>query len=462
MIEAIMFFALGFLGATLIALVTLSAVWHRAVRLTTRRIEGAIPLSMVEIQADKDQLRAEFAMSTRRLENSVEQLKFKTSEQLAEIGRKSEAVRLLKNEVEAKTARVTALEAQERTLRDRLNSTEEELSSKSRMLHDAEAALAAKERELADAGRTIGSVTTESASRQVEIVALQTQRDTLRSRVEMLEREIAATEQRMAQERDAAARAKESLELEQGNAEDLKSRLREMETLFSNARRETEALAATIDQMKQEQQHSAELANKREEELQARLAERERELSALLAKREGELLATAQRRESELQTELTSAAQKLSAVTGERERSRSEAQALRDELRQKAEAFQASLEILKSEKAQLEGALAQVREERDRTGAEAASLRAQAEKSWAEERMESALLRERINDVAAEVARLAMNLEGSGSQIEQLLATESPANGHKKGRRKGSPPAAAGDGRVSLAQRIRNLQSRAR
>ena len=87
MIEAVMFFALGFLGASLLALALLSAVWHRAVRRTTKRIEGATPVSMVEIQADKDQLRAEFAMSTRRLENSVEQLKLKTTEQFAEIGR---------------------------------------------------------------------------------------------------------------------------------------------------------------------------------------------------------------------------------------------------------------------------------------------------------------------------------------------------------------------------------------
>ena len=40
----------------------------RAVRLTMKRLEAATPLSMAEIQADKDQLRAEFAMSTRRLE----------------------------------------------------------------------------------------------------------------------------------------------------------------------------------------------------------------------------------------------------------------------------------------------------------------------------------------------------------------------------------------------------------
>jgi chromosome segregation ATPase len=457
MIEAIMFFALGFLGATLIALITLSAVWHRAVRLTTKRIEGAIPVSMVEIQADKDQLRAEFAMSTRRLENSVEQLKFKTSEQLAEIGRKSEAVRLLKNEVEAKTARATALEAQERTLRGKLNSTEEELSAQSRMLHDAEAALSAKEKEIAGAQRVIGSVTNESDSRQVEIVALQTQRDTLKSRIEMLEREISTTEQRMATERDAAERAKESLNLEHSTAEDLKARLREMETLFSNARHETEALVATIEEMKRESQHAAALANRREEELQTRLSSRERELGAHLAKREGELLAAAQQRESELQKQLSATGAKLSAATEDAARNRAEAQTLAEEAHAKTEAFQATIEILKSEKAQLEGALAQLREDRDRMAAEAASLRAQAEKSWAEERMESALLRERINDVAAEVARLAINLEGANSPIEQLLAADPQTNGHQNG----TPPSSE-EARVSLAQRIRNLQSRAR
>jgi chromosome segregation ATPase len=446
MIEAIMFFALGFLGATLIALITLSAVWHRAVRLTTKRIEGAIPVSMTEIQADKDQLRAEFAMSTRRLENSVDQLKLKTSEQLAEIGRKGEAVRLLKNEVESKTARVTALEAQERTLRDKLNSTEEELSAKARMLHEAEAALSAKDKELADAGRNISAVTSESDSRRVEIVALQTQRDTLKSRIEMLEREISATEERMALERDAAGQAKDALTHEQTNVDDLKNRLREMETLFSNSRAETEALAATIEEMKTESQNAATLANKREAELQERLANRERELAAYLSKREGELLSEARAREEKLIDQLNASNDKLAHNT-----------AARDEAEETTQAFQATIEILKSEKAQLEGMLSQLREEREQLRTEATSLRAQAEKSWAEERMESALLRERINDVAAEVARLAINLEGANSPIEQLLAADTQTNGHQNG-----APHAQGEARVSLAQRIRNLQGRAR
>ncbi len=74
MIEAIMYFAIGFFFAVVIGLGLLPLVHNRAVRLTGQRLEAATPLSMAEIQADKDQLRAEFAKSTRRLEMSVEQL----------------------------------------------------------------------------------------------------------------------------------------------------------------------------------------------------------------------------------------------------------------------------------------------------------------------------------------------------------------------------------------------------
>ncbi len=68
MIQSILFFALGFLCAGFLALMVAPAVWRRAVRLTRRRIEASVPLSLGEIQADKDRIRAEFAMSIRRLE----------------------------------------------------------------------------------------------------------------------------------------------------------------------------------------------------------------------------------------------------------------------------------------------------------------------------------------------------------------------------------------------------------
>ena len=112
MIEPIMFVGIGFLVAGLLVIGFIPLVHARAVRLTMRRLEALTPLSMAEIQADKDQLRAEFAMSTRRLEMSVDQMKAKTTNQLAEIGHKSEAIGRLKLELGEKTASLFALGGQ--------------------------------------------------------------------------------------------------------------------------------------------------------------------------------------------------------------------------------------------------------------------------------------------------------------------------------------------------------------
>src|SRR6267378_8528061 len=122
MIEPVMFVGIGFLVAGLLVIGAIPLVHARAVRLTMKRLEAMTPMSMAEIQADKDQLRAEFAMSTRRLEMSVEQMKAKTTRQLAEIGKKSDAIGRLKLELGEKTAALFALEAKEKQLNDDLHS----------------------------------------------------------------------------------------------------------------------------------------------------------------------------------------------------------------------------------------------------------------------------------------------------------------------------------------------------
>src|SRR5215813_7418454 len=130
MVEPIMYFGIGFLIASLFGLVILPLVHARAARLTMRRLEAAAPLSMAEIQADKDQLRAEFAMSTRRLEMSVDQLKTKSTSQLAELGKKGDTINRLKIELGEKTATIFALEARDKNLRDQLRANEEEFAVK--------------------------------------------------------------------------------------------------------------------------------------------------------------------------------------------------------------------------------------------------------------------------------------------------------------------------------------------
>src|SRR5574337_125611 len=141
MIEPVMYFGIGFLVAALIGLVVVPLVHNRAVRLTVRRLEAATPLSMAEIQADKDQLRAEFAMSTRRLEMSVEQLKARSTNQLAELGKKGDAINRLKVELGEKTAAIFALEARDKALREQLRATEEEVAAKTGIVHETQRTL---------------------------------------------------------------------------------------------------------------------------------------------------------------------------------------------------------------------------------------------------------------------------------------------------------------------------------
>src|SRR5579885_3306501 len=170
MIEPIMYFGIGFLVAALIGLVVIPLVHGRAVRLTMRRLEAATPASMAEIQADKDQLRAEFAMSTRRLEMSVEQLKNKTTSQLAELGKKTDAINRLKVELGEKTATIFALEAREKAFKDQLRATEEEYAIKTASLREAERALTDKEAELAKLTQEIHERAMMTDSQRVEIV----------------------------------------------------------------------------------------------------------------------------------------------------------------------------------------------------------------------------------------------------------------------------------------------------
>jgi hypothetical protein len=94
MIEPIMYMGIGLLLGCLLAVAIVPLVHNRAVRLTARRLES-LPQSLAEIQADKDLLRAEFAMSMRRFEITVEQLKNKLTNQLVELGKKSDIINRL-------------------------------------------------------------------------------------------------------------------------------------------------------------------------------------------------------------------------------------------------------------------------------------------------------------------------------------------------------------------------------
>jgi chromosome segregation ATPase len=419
MIEPIMYLAIGFLVSMLFGLMIVPLVHNRAVRLTTRRLEAATPLSMAEIQADKDQLRAEFAMSARRLEMNVDQLKNKTTSQLAELGKKSDAINRMKIELGEKNATIFSLEAREKAVKEQLRATEEEFAAKTEMLRNAEHALTDKQGELAKINHELSDRSMMADSRQVELIAVRTQIDELKNRVGDAEKEFAATQTRLAQERTESENATRELTEARGRVENLSQRVTDLDRQL-------------IIQVKE-----AEMLGNRVNDLEGRLAT------------QGKLLSEREYENNQLRQ--TSEAADRAAK----------------ELRIEIAALSSSgnspvIEKLRTEKAAVEEQLRVARDERAKLQRDINAIQQQAESSWATERMENALLRERINDIAAEVAKLAIQLEGPNSAIEAMLAAEpaapktppKPANG-------ATAPAVVPEGGGTLAERIRALQSHA-
>jgi len=156
MIEWIMNFGIGFLAATLLGLLFLPVVHNRAVRLTMKRLEASTPTSLAEIHADKDQLRAEFAVSTRRLEMKIEKLKAQMTAQLADLGKKTDTINQLKKDLAEKSEMNVALEGRTKPLRDQLRTAEQELQRKSNARVEAGRRLAENQAELAKLWRELG------------------------------------------------------------------------------------------------------------------------------------------------------------------------------------------------------------------------------------------------------------------------------------------------------------------
>lgn len=161
-IENIMYFALGLLAASLVALAIMPAIWRRAVRLTKKRIEAATPITMSEFRADKDQLRAEFALSTRRLEMNVEALRRRLSDQMRDVNRRRNEVGAIKGERESYLQQIRELEEREAELRRRILDLEKQGADLSQRLRMRDREFADKAAQLETAREALRSRTPRS------------------------------------------------------------------------------------------------------------------------------------------------------------------------------------------------------------------------------------------------------------------------------------------------------------
>jgi len=148
MSDPIFDFGFGFFLAALLIIGAKALARSRLFRFARRRLESAAPNLMADIEADMGELHAQIAVATRRLETSVEQMKSKTTSQLSEIGKSSEAIARLRAEYANRSSALAALADKEKALHAQLRLTEAELAARSTVLAEVERKLAQEKAEL--------------------------------------------------------------------------------------------------------------------------------------------------------------------------------------------------------------------------------------------------------------------------------------------------------------------------
>ncbi len=187
MIEQALIFALGFLSSALLSLLILPAFWRRAMRLSTRRLEMLMPLSISEVVAQRDQLRAQAAVEQRRIEQKLEAMTRDRARHMSEIGRNAGVIAGLAAEVRALDATLSAREDELRNAWSELGALHVASLDMTNRLRGAEETGV----EIARMGEQIDFLRAETATLELQISDQRAQDQDLRQRLAALQQELA-------------------------------------------------------------------------------------------------------------------------------------------------------------------------------------------------------------------------------------------------------------------------------
>lgn len=133
-----MLVALGFLIAALLTLFLAPLYHRRAARLTTEKLKSSMPLTEAEIRADKDRLRAEYAIRIHKLELKVDEAADAAARQMVELNRRDATISALEGEVGQQRTSLeeheNARRVLEQTIMDRLPKVEHRLAEARKLL----------------------------------------------------------------------------------------------------------------------------------------------------------------------------------------------------------------------------------------------------------------------------------------------------------------------------------------
>ena len=260
-IENVMYFILGFMAAGLISLMIMPSIWRRAIRLTKKRIEAATPMTMAEFRADKDQLRAEFALSTRRLEMNVETLRSRLADQLKELNNMRNDQAILKSERDRQLAIIRELEERESTLRRKILALEKEGTDLAQRLRMKDRDYTKITRELERFKKSKGGMSTAKVDEMLDALEKERNRaERLEEQVHRLIAQLETQDNKTASAHLAIAELRENMSQKDDALNDNKTELIEAEIRMANAEsRLSELLEETSTILELEESKSGQL-----------------------------------------------------------------------------------------------------------------------------------------------------------------------------------------------------------
>ncbi len=405
--QSSLIFILGFLSAGFIALIVAPMVWRRAVALTRKRIEASVPLTQAEIQADKDRMRAEFAMATRRLEINFKNFREKTASQIVEINRNREELKQLMAERGERHEALTKLEVQSGEIRAELRRREDELQVLTEKLDEAENLLELRAVEIEKLGRMYDDASFTASSRQVEMAAREGEIEKLNNDMVTLRAERREIDRRSQEISTENRGIRETLKAEQERAQALEARIERLLATVADRDEQIDRAERNVGRMRE----TVKVTSDTEGDLQAQIASLVAERTAL------------ERDKAELAEEVAT------YTSGSKTRD-----------------MEKRFAKLSSDRDALEERLRTVTRDNRKLKVDVAVHERTKSDEWSGERRQSEMLREQMNELAAEVVRLTAVLEGPNSPIELALGAADDAPVGKSG---------------SLADKVRALQKAA-
>jgi len=260
LVQSILFFVLGFLTAGFVVLLIAPSVWRRAVSVTRQRVEAKLPMTLDEIRADKDSLRAEHAMALRKVEVQLKSAQEKLLTQAVELSRSREAQKAHATDHAHKDRTVSELEATRGSLSEEIAKRDEQIKALAAQLVEAESMLEKRAQEIEEIGRLYDEASLSSSNHKIELVSRESQIGKLSDDMSTLRNQHKSSDLRLAELEADNKAVREALKAETKRAGELDRKLQQMVSSLSDRDDKLERREAELGRLRE-----SELARVREQ-----------------------------------------------------------------------------------------------------------------------------------------------------------------------------------------------------